>query len=151
MAGGGIAMIIGGTIGSVIPVVGTIVGSWVGLTLAGLWGGHQAMKMNTKQKLDALKRESYSALQQTVASASQAASSLINNLMSDIQMEASSFFSRMVTRSSEDLAKRRQELAGAQKATQKNIHERKSKHSAFSSELDRVTRTLKEFQASIPG
>ena len=150
MAGGGIARVIGGTIGSVIPVVGTIAGSWVGLTLAGLWGGRAALKITTTQKLDALKRESYAALQQAMASASQAASTQINNLMSEIQMEATSFFSRMITRSSEDLTKKRQELAERQKATQKEILERKKKHSCFSSELDQVTQTLKDFQASIP-
>jgi hypothetical protein len=150
MAGAGIAMVIGGVLGSVVPVIGTIAGSWVGVTLAGLWGCHENRKKNYKQKLDALKRESYVALQQAITSASQAASSQINNLMSEIQIEATSYFSRMISRSSEDLAKRRQELAETQKVTQKEIVERKRKHKDLSSELDRVTQTLKDFQATIP-
>jgi len=150
MAGGGIAMVIGGAIGSVIPVVGTIAGSWVGMTLASLWGGVAACEISEGKKLEALKRESYAALQQAMASASQAASTQINNLMSEIQMEATSFFGRMITCSSADLTKKRHELAERQKATQKDNLERKRKHSRFSSELDQVTQTLKDFQASIP-
>jgi hypothetical protein len=150
MAGGTIAFVIGSTIGSVIPVFGTIVGGWVGLTLASLWGAHQNIEIDITKKLDALKRESYAALQVAMASASQAASAKINSLMSEIQMEATSFFTRMISRSSEDLTKKRQELAETQKASQKDIQERKKKHGASSSELDRVAQTLKDFQASIP-
>ena len=151
MAGGAIAMVIGGTIGSVIPVVGTIIGSSVGMTLAGLWGGHEAMKLTRDQKLEASKRESFAALQQAMASASQAASTQINHLMSEIQMEATSFISRMISCSSEDLTKKRQELVETQKATQTEILERKKKHRAFASELDRVTQALEQFRSSLPG
>lgn len=150
MAGGTIAMVVGGTIGSVIPVVGTIVGSWTGLALAGLWGGHQATKISRDQKLDGLKRESFAALQQAMGSASQAASTQINSLMSEIQMESTSFVSRMVSSSSEDLSRNRQELAETQKSTQKEIIERKRNHNRFTSEFDRVTQTLRDFQSSIP-
>jgi hypothetical protein len=50
-AGGAIAMVVGGTIGSVIPVVGTIIGGHLGLLIASWWGIGSAYSKQSKQEL----------------------------------------------------------------------------------------------------
>lgn len=149
MAGVMIAGAVGGLVGSVVPVVGTIVGSWVGMTIAGLWGGMAAGSIVEAKKLDALKRESYMALQQGLASAHQAASTLINNLVADIQMEATSFVQKAVAQTNDDLVKRRDELATSQKTTQQELMEKRRKHGILVKQFEAIQASLAEFRKAI--
>jgi hypothetical protein len=149
MAGVLIAGTVGGLVGSVVPVVGTIVGSWVGMTIAGLWGGIAAGNIVDAKKLDALKRESFMALQQGLSSAHQTASSLINNLVADIQMEATSYVQKAVAQTNEDLVKKRDELASSQKATQQELIEKRRKHSLLTKQFETIQTSLAGFRKSI--
>lgn len=62
MAGGTIAWVVGGTIGSVIPVVGTILGSTAGMMLAAAWGGWGAYSYQREQQLEAAKAKAKGAV-----------------------------------------------------------------------------------------
>jgi hypothetical protein len=88
MGGAAIGGVIGGIVGSVIPVVGTFAGGWLGSVIGGLWGGQQAIAVVTNQKLEVLKQQADSGLQQAFASAYQAASKEINRFLAAIQTEA---------------------------------------------------------------
>lgn len=150
MAGVTIAGIAGGLVGSVIPVVGTIVGSWVGMTLAGIWGAGAAQSIVANQKLEAMKRESYSALQQSMASAYQSATSQISALMSDMQSEATSLLQKMVADTNENLSRQREELNRRQRATQQELAQEQKSVAAFSTELVTISKALETFRAAIP-
>lgn len=149
MAGVAIASIAGGLLGSVVPVVGTLVGSWVGVTIAGMWGGSAACRIAENKRLDALKRESFVALQQALASAHHAAATLINNLVADIQMEATSFIQKAVSQTNDDLVKRRDELAASQKATQQELMGKRRNHALLTKQFETIQGSLADFRKSI--
>ena len=150
MAGVAIASIVGGIVGSVIPIVGTIAGSWVGATVAGIWGGATATSMLHGQKLDALKRESYMALQQALSHAYQAANSQVNNLISDMQVEAASLLQKMMQQANESLAKKRTDLTHRQKTTQQEIVKEQKAIVAFTTEFNAIEKSLEKLTTLSP-
>jgi uncharacterized protein YukE len=121
MAGSAIAMVVGGTIGSVIPVIGTIVGSWAGVTIAGIWGMTAATTFKGKKELEQLKRETSAALMQAFASAHQSASDRISDLVQDLQSEAARMVQEMVAKANESLAGKRDDLMQRRKQTQAEL------------------------------
>lgn len=149
MSGGMTATCIGMMLGSVIPGLGTVVGGVVGKVIGGIWGASAMMDEVKAMELNALKRESLVALQQGMASAHQAAASLINNLIADIQMESSSFVQKTVAQTNEDLVKRRDELAASQKATQQELSEKRRKHALLMKQFEAVQTSLAEFRKAI--
>lgn len=68
IAGITIASIVGGIIGSVIPVVGTIAGSWLGTIVAGGWGGYKAIEIKNSQEVLAARNQVCNQLAQCFAS-----------------------------------------------------------------------------------
>lgn len=148
-AGVAIASVAGGIIGSVIPVVGTVVGSWAGMVIAGCWGGNKAVQINTTRKLEGLKRESYAALQGAIASAYQSASSHLTHLINEIQLETTSFIQRAVSRTGDDLARQRNDVHERQKSTQQEIAERRKRHALCMQELDGLQKSLELLRKSL--
>lgn len=149
MAGVAIAGTIGALVGSVIPVVGTIAGSWVGMTLAGLWGGAKANSIMENQKLEAYKRDCYYALQQAIGSAYQSAISQVNNLISDMQSEASSLLQKMMQQTSDNLVQSRGELNQRQKATQQEVMQQQKAVVDLEAELTSIKKVLENYRSAI--
>jgi hypothetical protein len=149
MAGVAIASMVGGVLGSVIPVVGTIAGSWLGMVVAGAWGGYAAGSIVDNQKLEGYKRECYAALQQSLGSAYQSATSQVNILISDMQTEASSLLQKMMQQSNENLLKTRGDLNKRQKSTQQEILQDQKNVTSFVSELDAIKKALESFHNTV--
>lgn len=150
MAGGTIAMIIGGTIGSVVPVVGTIIGSAAGAMVASVWGAYAAKSIVDNQKLDGFKRECYAALQQSLGSAYQSATSQVNILVSDMQAEATTLLQKMLQQSNENLIKTRGDLNKRQKTTQQEILLGQKTVATFVTDLEAIKKSLLSFHIAIP-
>lgn len=149
MAGVAIASIVGGLVGSVIPVVGTITGSWVGITIAGFWGGQQAIALNAGKELKALKQQADHGLQQAFASAHQSATKEINRLLADIQSEATATMQKVLHEANADLTRRRQEVAQRTQATQKEVSEKKKLFTVFEAEVDSIEKSLIAFRSTL--
>jgi hypothetical protein len=149
MAGVAIASVVGGVLGSVIPVVGTIAGSWFGMMAAGAWGGIMAGEIVDNQKLEAYKRECYGALQQALGSAHQSAMSQVNILISDMQAEASSLLQKMMQQASDNLIKTRGELNQRQKATQQEVLLGQKAIAGFEAELASIKNALENYHRAI--
>lgn len=145
MAGAAIAGTIGALVGSVIPVVGTIAGSWVGMTIAGLWGGAAANAIVDNQKLEGYKRECFGALQQGLGSAHQSAMSQVNILISDMQAEASSLLQKMLQQASDNLLKARGDLNHRQKATQHEVLQEQKAVAGFEAELASIKKAMENY------
>jgi septin family protein len=149
VSGGTSAMVLGMLAGSIVPGLGTIVGGAVGKVIGGIWMAHtNIIKMRT-QKLEALKRESFAALQQGMASAHQAASTLINNLILDIQMETSSFIQKSITQTNDNLLRTRSDLNQRQKATLGEVAKSQKEVSEQSQKLQTIQKSLAVFQSAI--
>ncbi len=149
MAGVTIASVVGGVLGSVIPVVGTIAGSWFGMMAAGAWGGHMADAIANNQKLEAYKRECYGALQLALGSAHQSAMTQVNVLISDMQAEATSILQKMMKEASENLLQARGELNLRQKSTQQEVLQAKKAVDGFMTDLAGIKKALENHEATI--
>lgn len=90
MAGGMIALTVGGAIGSVIPVVGTIIGSEIGMAIAGLWGATKSLQIAEKHNLDGAKNALSGAIGQWMGTNHRNLSSRFNSLFSNLRLKASS-------------------------------------------------------------
>lgn len=149
MAGVAIASVVGGVLGSVIPVVGTIAGSWFGMMAAGYWGGVAATALVDNQKLDGYKRECYGALAQSLSSAHQSATSQVNILISDMQAEATSLLQKMMQQANENLLKTRGDLNQRQKASQQEILQGQKSVAGFVSELETLKKAMENYDSAI--
>lgn len=149
MAGVAIASLVGGIVGSVIPVVGTIAGSWVGMTIAGLWGGREAVKLDMTRKLEALKQQADHGLQQAFASAHQSATKEISRLLADLQSEATSAIQKVLNEANTDLTRRRQEVAQRNQASQKEVSAKKKLFTALAAEVDSMEKSLLTFRNTL--
>lgn len=109
-AGVAIASVVGGIIGSVVPVIGTIIGSWAGLTLAGLWGGSQALQLKQQQELRAAKNECKGAIAQSIASTYSTLQRNLNRLWDDISSLTSNAITSFVRERNSELNKRMEEI-----------------------------------------
>lgn len=149
MAGVAIAGVVGGIIGSVIPVVGTIAGSWLGMTVAGLWGGSAAVAINTTHKLDALKQQADNALQQALSTAYQSSTKQVNRLLSELQMEASSVLQRVLDAVRKDLESKQVDINQRQKATLEQVKTGQKDVAELSQELQAIQKSLTAFRAAV--
>ena len=109
-AGVAIASVVGGIIGSVVPGVGTIIGSWAGLTLAGLWGGQQALQLKLQQELRAAKNECKGAIAQSIASTYSTLQRNLNRVWDDISSLTSNAITSFVRERNSELNKRMEEI-----------------------------------------
>lgn len=109
-AGVAIASVVGGIIGSVVPGIGTIIGSWAGLTLAGLWGGSQALQLKQQQELRAAKNECKGAIAQSIASTYSTLQRNLNRLWDDISSLTSNAITSFVRERNSELNKRMEEI-----------------------------------------
>lgn len=149
MAGIAIAQVVGGLVGSVIPVVGTIAGSWVGGIVAAIWGGRTAIEITTKQKLDAMKQQADAALNQTLSTAYQSASKQVNRLLTEMQLEATSLLQKILQQANEDLIQKREDINKRQRATQAEVKQAQQNVVAWESELQGIQKSLTAFRASL--
>lgn len=110
IAGVSIASLVGGIIGSVVPGIGTIIGSGVGLTLAGMWGGSQAVEIKEQQELRAAKNECRGAVAQSVASTYSTLQRNLKRLWDDISSLTSNAITNFVSERNSELNKRMEEI-----------------------------------------
>lgn len=149
MAGVAIASVVGGIIGSVIPVVGTIAGSWVGMTVAGLWGGHAAVAINTTHRLEACKQQADNALQQALSTAYQSSTKQVNRLLSELQLEATSVLQRVLDAIRKDLESKQVDVSQRQKATLEEVKKSQKEVAELSQELQAIQKSLIAFRSTI--
>ena len=150
MAGISIAHVVGGLIGSVIPVVGTIAGSWLGGVVAALWGGHIVVETDRTRKLELLKQQADTALNQTLSTAYQSAAKQVNRLLTEMQMEATSLLQKILQQANEELIQKREDINKRQRATQAEVKEAQQNVASWESELQGIKKSLGAFRASLP-
>lgn len=110
LAGQSIAFYVGGIIGSVVPGIGTIIGSFAGLTLASIWGGQQAWQLKRQQELRAAKNECKGAIAQSIASTYSTLQRNLNRVWDDISSLTSNAITCFVRERNSELNKRMEEI-----------------------------------------
>lgn len=96
-AGVALAMVAGGIVGSVVPVIGTMIGSTVGIMIAGAWGGHQAMQIQSKQHLKATQQQVLGAIDRALGNILVLAGSEFSKASQIIQSKARDSIQQIIT------------------------------------------------------
>lgn len=138
MAGAGMASIVGGVIGSIIPGIGTILGSMAGLAIAGVLGAKAAVDIRNSNNLEKAKQQAMGAAAQTIASASQNLNESVMRAITDIESSVMRAMRDATTRRQEDLQRRRKELQQRQTETVASISEKRAKLASAKRELDAI-------------
>jgi Dynamin family len=137
---------LGGLLGSFIPGIGNALGAAAATAIALAWVGKEAIQNVKPQQLEGYKREALGALQQALLSSHQSAIKEVNNFISDIQAEASSFLQKFIQQSNDHQLKLRGDLQQRQKATQLEILESQTILVSINSQLDTVKKALESFK-----
>ena len=125
LAGAGMASIVGGIIGSIVPGIGTIIGSTAGLAIAGILGGKAATDIKNCNELEKAKQQAMGAVAQTIASAYQNLNESVQRVLADIESSVARAMRDAVTRRQEDIINRRKELQQRQTETAAQLSERR--------------------------
>lgn len=117
MAGGTMASVVGGLIGSVLPGLGTIIGSMAGVTIAGFLGGREALKIKQFNELEKAKQQAIGSIAQVISSAYQNLTESIQRELADIERSVTRTMRDAVSHRQEDILNRRKELQSRQSET----------------------------------
>lgn len=90
LSGVTIAAIVGGAIGSVIPVVGTIIGSELGVAIAGLWGATKSVQLANARNLEGAKNALSNSIATWMGANHRNLSSCFTSLFSNLRLKATS-------------------------------------------------------------
>lgn len=125
LAGAGMAHYIGMAIGSIVPGIGTIIGSMAGVVIAGIWGGAAASDIKRSNELEKAKQQAMGAVAQTIASAYQNMTESVQRVLTDIESSVARATRDAVTRRQEYIINRRKELQQRQTETAAQLSERR--------------------------
>lgn len=142
MAGMTVCSIVGGIIGSVVPVVGTIAGSSLGTIVAGIWGGQKAVSARLAQELNAAQNQAKAAVAQSL-------SSIYSNItvtVGDILRKQSEYFSDTledaIKQQTQSLEKRKAEIENRGRAEVSKLQELKKSISADEQLLRSIMKSI---------
>ncbi|PTX91197.1 dynamin family protein [Opitutus sp. ER46] len=142
MAAMTMASMAGGLIGSVVPVVGTILGSSLGVAIAGLWGSALTLEHRRKQQAESAKREIMGAINQLLGSAQLAASAELSKAAVAAESAATATLRSAVADIKERLDRRVKELAARHRQTEAQLGEERGRNKAIETTLARLRQEL---------
>ena len=142
MAGAGMASIVGGVIGSIVPGIGTIIGSTAGMAIAGFLGDSAATKIKRSNELERAKQQAMGAVAQTIASAYQNLNESIQRVLADIESSVARAMRDAVTRRQEDILSRRKELQARQTETVSQLAAKRRELEANKREFSSIKRLV---------
>ena len=138
MAGAGMASIVGGLIGSIVPGIGTIIGSTAGLVVAGFLGGKAATDIKKSQELERAKQQATAAIAQAIASAYQNLNESVQRVLADIESSVSRAIRDAVTRRQESILSRRKDLQKRQTETAAELNAKRKQLDVYRREFDSI-------------
>ena len=121
LAGGTMATLIGGAIGSVVPGLGTIIGSVAGCLIAGAFGAHNALKLKKEQELKSAKNQAAAELTKAVSTAYQSVSDNIQKILNDVQDKTVRSLKEAVASRQAELNTRREKIKERQMISAKEL------------------------------
>ncbi|MEX2578843.1 MAG: dynamin family protein [Verrucomicrobiales bacterium] len=144
MVGVTIATVAGGLIGSVIPVVGTIVGSYAGMLIAGAWGGHQAASLQREKEVEAARREVLSAIEKNLGNIQSHAHTELTKMFRKLQMSAEDALKTMLDEAVEKVARQRKALQERSHADLESLANARKELTSHEQQLHALERELKQ-------
>ena len=145
MAGVGIASVVGGVIGSVVPVVGTLIGSYAGMAIAGWWGANQALKLQEQQELRSLRNQATGAITTAVSDMYNKMMSNFDQLNADIKAAVQNAVEESLRQRSDDLRTAVAELQERAKMNTETLQKRRQGLDALKRDLATIRRVIEEY------
>ncbi len=144
LAGMTIASLAGGIIGSVVPVIGSVVGSWLGMAVAGIWGGVEAASFKKTQELRIAKQQALHAITQQIAALHTEMTKQVHRVIQKIQEQVERTLSDFAREREQSLKTEVQRLSERGKLQQKELEERRRELGADRREWQAICRVLGE-------
>ncbi len=147
--GVGVASIIGGAIGSIVPVFGTIVGSTAGVLLAGVWGSIIACADQERRDKEMARREVLALVDRELGNMLSLATSELNKATFILRTKADDFMREIISQVKSNLARQKSELQKRKMLDQTQLAEEKTKLEALEKELQAVGKLLQSFELEL--
>jgi len=149
LAGGTIAMCIGGILGSVVPVVGTMIGSTIGLMVASAWGAKASFDMKREQELEAVRREASAALSQSLAGTHYEAQKALDRVFDEVQTAATDGLQRIVRDATDRLGSQNEELQKRRQSSQADVARKRQELTVLTKEAESIRAALATARSTI--
>lgn len=144
--GASVLMVAGGLIGSVIPVVGTIAGSWLGAVLAGCWGATAAVTTKNEREVEGARRDVQVALDRELGNLHLQASNALQLSIQKLRSAVEDRLEAEVAKYLRDLAGRRQEVQSRRSASVSEIKEKRTAIDGQGRQFASLERRLAEME-----
>ena len=144
----GLVGVIGGILGSPVPIVGTAVGIFMATAIAGWWIKTELDDKKTRE-LEALKQQACNALQQALSTAHQSSSKHVTRLISDIQSEATAALQLIVKSVQQGFEAKQAELTQRQKTTLEEVRKGQQDLAKWNAELQLIQSYLTKFYSAL--
>ena len=141
-AGLGMAALVGGAIGSVIPVVGTVIGSGIGAIIAGGVGAVLSLTSKSASELKGAQQRAQSAVIQVLNSGYQALVESISKVLTDIDVFVSRALRDMVANRQDDIARHKKELQERQTMETSQLNEKRQALGKANLELNAIKQVV---------
>lgn len=140
VAGVTIAKIVGGCVGSVIPIVGTVIGSLAGMTIASIWGAKKALDLREQQELEKGVQQMRVAVSQTLNNFFVETQREVRYIFDRISEDTRSMLRKSVAEQHSALASRRNELVARAQSNISELEKQRKEIEALSNQAETIVR-----------
>jgi hypothetical protein len=151
MAGVAIASVVGGIIGSVVPIVGTMIGTSLGMLIAGAWGGHKAIQIQSQQQLKATQQQVLGAIDKALGNILVLAGSEFSKASQIIQSKARDSIQQIITQGHLRLTEAQREIQARGKADSATLQQEEKIIQALEKEIAEIAKQLFATEATVRG
>lgn len=144
-AGGIIAATVGGIIGSVFPVVGTIIGSNIGLAVAALWGGREGYRIQAEQELKSIKQQACNAISAALADMYNKMLANFEQIHASIKDAVQDAIAAALADKSADLKREMQDIQNRAKTDAETLAKQRKELEALKQQLVAIHRAIGEY------
>lgn len=148
-AGAGIAAVAGGLIGSVVPVVGTIIGSFGGMLVASVWGAIMACDQKAEKDKELARKEVMAVIDKELSNILAEASSELNKANFTLRTKAEEAIRQIINQTRERLARQRSDLQKRRNTDQKTLKEQSDRLEKQMKELAKISSQLDSYGKEI--
>lgn len=146
-AGVTIAVVAGGIIGSIVPAIGTIIGSEVGLLLATGFGGYKAVNIKNNAELKSAKEKTIARLGQSISVSYQELIENVQKYLGNVDREMTRALRSALTERQNELLTQKEELKKRESQSHNVFIEEKKQIEAFKKEFAVIKKTIDAVKA----
>lgn len=144
-AGAGIAAVAGGLIGSVVPVVGTIIGSYGGMLVASVWGAMLACDQKAEKDKELARKEVMAVIDKELSNILAEATAELNKATFTLRTKAEEAIRQIINQTRDRFTRQRADLQKRRNADQKTLKEQSARLDKQMKELAQISSQLDSY------